>query len=72
MTVNFTNEELGTLRRLLKHELHEDLQLENKQENIKAPAWRDQHEFLVSYKMSLLKKLGSKATRQELKIYDMW
>ena len=71
MTIEFSNEELKTLRRLLKHELHEELQFESNKELMSSVAWKEQHETLVSFKMSLLRKLGSNVSRKDLELYDL-
>lgn len=71
LNVLFSTEELGTLKRLLKHELHEELQFENNAELMKGSAWKEQHEEIVLYKLNLLKKLGSTVSRADLKRYDL-
>ena len=68
--MEFTQEEKGTLRRLLLKELHSDLQNEDNKELMKGVAWKEEHEKLVNYKFQLLNKLGNKHSLSEIKTYD--
>ena len=67
-TLELTKEEVGTLKRLLRKELHTDL-------NNDVESWglgfKEEHDKLVKYKFNLLKKLGSGETLQKIKIYDI-
>lgn len=67
----FTKEEKETLKRLLRAELHADLQHENNKELMKGVAWREEHDKLVNYKFSLLNKLGNPYSLEEIKTYNL-
>lgn len=67
--VEFTKTEKATFRRLLRKELHEDLQLEYNKDLMASVAWREEHQRLVDYKFNLLKKLGSTEKLSEIKTY---
>lgn len=69
--MEFTQEEKGTLRRLLRAELHSDLQNEDNKDLIKGSAWKEEHKKLINYKFQLLNKLGNKYSLSEIKIYDL-
>ena len=66
-TLELTKEEVGTLKRLLREELHTDLN------NVESwgLVFKEEHDKLVNYKFNLLKKLGSGETLQQIKIYDI-
>lgn len=65
--IKLEKRELETLRRLVRAELHSDL-------NNDVSSWGlgfvEEHERLVKYKFELLKKLGSSDTLQKIKIYE--
>ena len=66
VTLKLTKKELGTLRRLLRAELHQML-------NTDVSSWgfgKVEHNELVNYKFNLLKKLGSSDDLQKIKIYE--
>ena len=65
--IEFEKREIGTLRRLLRAELHEML---NTDINSWGLGFKEEHEKLVKYKFKLLKKLGSSDTLQKIKIYE--
>lgn len=67
-TLELTKEEVGTLKRLLREELHTDL---NKDVESWGLGFKEEHDKLVNYKFNLLKKLGSVETLQQIKIYDI-
>ena len=65
-TKKFEEKELGTLRRLLRAELHQML-------NTDVSSWgfkKVEHDELVKYKFRLLQKLGSSENLQQIKIYE--
>lgn len=64
--IEFEEKELGTLRRLLRAELHQML-------NTDVSSWgygKVEHDELVKYKFRLLQKLGSSENLQQIKIYE--
>ena len=65
-TLELTKEEVGTLKRLLRAELHTDLNRNVKSWSVGA---KEEHEELINYKFNLLKKLGTGETLKQIKIY---
>lgn len=65
--LTFTDEELRTLKRVLRKELHDDL---NREPSCKGKGYLEERAEMLIYKLSLLHKLGNKETMSEVKHYE--
>ena len=63
--IEFEEKELGTLRRLLRAELHQMLNTD-----VSSLGYRVEHDELVKYKFRLLQKLGSGENLNQIKVYE--